>query len=92
MGVRLGPFSSIVVFAIVGGRSSKACIIIVLKLAEHHQSHAHDVGHLITSPTLLNVYCPPPPPHSPPAQTGHPIARLHVTVCVTVTIGSGSSQ
>jgi hypothetical protein len=40
MGMRLGPFSSIDVFAVVGGHGSKAYIIIVLKLLEHHQSHA----------------------------------------------------
>jgi hypothetical protein len=40
MKVRLGPFSSIIVFAVVGGRGGKACIIAVLKLAEHHESHA----------------------------------------------------
>ncbi len=56
MGVRLGPFSSVVIFAVFG---------VLLKLAERHQSHAGDVRRLITSPTLLNVYCTPPPPPPP---------------------------
>ncbi len=87
MGVRLGPFSSIVVFAIFGGRGGEACIIIILKLAECHQSHAGNVGRLVTSPTLLNVYCPPPPLPPPPAQTDHPIAlRIVLLAAATIVI------
>jgi hypothetical protein len=85
MGVRLGPFSSIVVFAVVGGRGGEACIIVVLKLAERDQSHASDVGCLVTSLTLLNVYCPPPPPPPPPPPIGQPIA-LRIVLLADATI------
>jgi hypothetical protein len=78
MGLRLGPFSSIAVFAVVSGHAGKACIIVVLKIAEHQQSHAGNVRHLVTSPTLsMSIVLPL-----------EDMQELHVSVGMIIVVGT----